>query len=268
MPDTAQNIEKWNSFEWRQGGDEWSEWWGGPKAQWRATVYPRIRAFLPAKTLVEIAPGYGRWTQFLRDHCEKLIGVDISEECVRGSRERCRGDDRLRFHVTDGKTLVGVADRSADFVFSFDSLVHVEQDVMAAYLAEIARVLTPGGVAVLHHSNMAAYADQLAVGEETPHWRGRTVSAATVVAAADQVGLHCFRQELITWGRRHDFLVDALSWITRTGSEHDGTLAVTRNADFMDEADCALARATRGPRAIAAARRRVGAALRRLNLRG
>jgi SAM-dependent methyltransferase len=186
---------------------------------------------------------------------------------VRGSRERFRGDDRLRFHVNDGKALVGVADDSADFVFSFDSLVHVEQDVMAAYLAEIARVLTPGGVAFLHHSNMAAYTGELAAGEETPHWRGRTVSAETVVAAADRVGLHCFRQELITWGRRHDFLVDALSWITRTGSEHDGTLAVLRNAAFMDEADHALARATRGPRAIRAVRRQVGAALRRLNLR-
>jgi SAM-dependent methyltransferase len=36
-------------------------------------------------------------------------------------------------------------------VWSFDVFVHVAPRDQAAYLEEIARVLTPGGVAVVHH---------------------------------------------------------------------------------------------------------------------
>jgi hypothetical protein len=45
---------------------------------------------------------------------------------------------------------------SIDFAFSFDSLVHAESDVMSSYAHELARVLKPGGVAFLHHSNLDA----------------------------------------------------------------------------------------------------------------
>src|SRR5947209_4756024 len=128
MPDLGENVAKWENFDWQQGGDEWSEWWGGPKAQWRATVYPRIEPFLPAGLCVEIGPGHGRWTQFLKDHCERLIGIDLSPLCVRACRLRFEGDERLSFHENDGKSLGPVEDGSAEFVFSFDSLVHVEQD--------------------------------------------------------------------------------------------------------------------------------------------
>ena len=47
-----------------------------------------------------------------------------------------------------------VEDGSIDFVFSFDSLVHVEADVLDAYLDQLARKLTPDGVGFIHHSNM------------------------------------------------------------------------------------------------------------------
>jgi hypothetical protein len=50
-----------------------------------------------------------------------------------------------------------VGDGSIDFAFSFDSLVHVEADALASYVAGLARVLTEKGVAFLHHSNYGAY---------------------------------------------------------------------------------------------------------------
>jgi hypothetical protein len=48
-----------------------------------------------------------------------------------------------------------------DFLFSFDSLVHAEQDVIAAYLSQLARKLSP--MASIHHSNIGAYPGRLAV---------------------------------------------------------------------------------------------------------
>lgn len=50
-----------------------------------------------------------------------------------------------------------MADDSIDLAFSFDSLVHAEQDVLAGYLSVFATKLKPGGTAVLHHSNLGQF---------------------------------------------------------------------------------------------------------------
>ncbi len=44
-------------------------------------------------------------------------------------------------------------DGSIDAVWSFDVFVHVSPRDQVAYLEEIARVLAPGGTAVVHHSD-------------------------------------------------------------------------------------------------------------------
>jgi len=256
VPSLEENVRKWHEFDWRQGGDEWSRWWGSPKREWRATIYPRIREHLPVELLVEIATGHGRWTQFLRSHCQRLIGFDLDEGCIAACRRRLADDERLTFQVNDGRSLPGVADRSAGFVFSFDSLVHVEQDVMDAYLAEVARVLTVGGVAFLHHSNLAGY-DVSALEPDELHWRGGTVSADTVAAAAERVGLHCFRQELIPWGTS-SIAIDCLSWISRADRRRE----VVENMAFMAEAERSLARATRWRRQRSLVRRAAGRLMR------
>jgi hypothetical protein len=239
VPDLEENASYWNrDFHWRYGGDEWSAWWGSPEAQWRGSIYPRIEPFLPTRCLIEIAPGFGRWTEFLRDHCDRLIGIDLSKKCIKACRRRFKADRRLTFHVNDGKSLGAVRDGTADFVFSCDSLVHVERDVMDAYVTEIARVLTNDAVAFIHHSNMAAYpAEQ--VGRKIPHWRSGSVSAETVAEAAEAVGLNPFRQELIGWGDDHRFLNDSFTWIARAGSRHDAPREVVVNENFMQEARAA-----------------------------
>jgi hypothetical protein len=242
MPELSENAAYWDGgFHWRRGGDEWSDWWGGPEPQWQATVYPRIEPFLPARRLLEIAPGYGRWTHFLRDHCDELIGIDLSAECIQACRRRFRGDRRLSFHVNDGKSLLAVQDRSVEFIFSFDSLVHVEEEVIDAYIAELTRVLGDDGVAFLHHSNMASYSPE-DVGPRIPHWRAGSVSAESVAESARRVGLNCFKQELVAWGADHQFLSDSFSWITRIGAKHDRPRDVFANETFMDEAHQAHAR--------------------------
>jgi SAM-dependent methyltransferase len=184
---------------------------------------------------VEIAPGYGRWTQFLRHYCEEFVGIDLSRTCVAACRKRFRSDRRLAFYANDGRSLSAVGDGAAEFVFSFDSLVHVEHDVMEHYVAELARVLSPDGVAFLHHSNMAAYPAE-EVGPRIPHWRSGSVSSQTVSDAASRMGLSCFKQELIQWGADHTFLSDGFSWVTRSGAKHDRPRQVLSNAAFMREA--------------------------------
>src|SRR5262245_2252109 len=88
MPTVEQNRRIWNVRDWTEGGEEWSSAWGDSSAQWQWTIFPRIAAFLPAGTILEIAPGYGRWTHYLKDYCDELIGVDLSRRCVRACQRR------------------------------------------------------------------------------------------------------------------------------------------------------------------------------------
>jgi SAM-dependent methyltransferase len=157
VPSIEENLKMWNvDFDWSR--EEWAgNWWDCAAAMWYGLVYPRVWRFLPAPTILEIAPGFGRWTEFLLDHCDTLIGIDISDKCIEACRQRFADRSGATFETNDGHSLPMVADSSVDFAFSLDSLIHAEADTLKGYLTELARVLKPDGVAVLHHSNYAAY---------------------------------------------------------------------------------------------------------------
>src|SRR3954454_17573590 len=157
LPEVDRNLATWSSdWDWSQQGDEWSDSWGGTPALWHGALLPRIHAFVPTGTILEIAPGYGRWTQYLKDLCERLLVVDLAPQCIDHCRERFSEADNISYHVNDGRSLEMVEDHSVDFVFSFDSLVHAEADVIDAYLGQLARKLTPNGAGFIHHSNAGA----------------------------------------------------------------------------------------------------------------
>jgi ubiquinone/menaquinone biosynthesis C-methylase UbiE len=236
MPSVGENLMLWNyRYGWPRGGDEWSEPWGSPEAQWQATILPRLEGFLPARTIVEIAPGFGRWTRFLAGQCERLIVVDVSPKCIGACRERFKDQQHLVFKVNDGFTLPEVEDHSVDMVFSFDSLVHVEPDVVSSYLKESSRVLSPQGGGFFHHSNLGQYAaelpNQLTAGE---FWRSRKMSAETFRSCCEEAGLVCVKQETVNWletGR----LLDCFSWFRRSSDALSSPPAIS-NWAFMEEA--------------------------------
>jgi hypothetical protein len=252
VPSIGENITKWgNPSSWKHAGDEWSESWGSPEAQWNATVFPRIRRFLPVDVILEIAPGYGRWTEFLRHHCKRLVGVDLNLNCIDGCKSRFEAYPNLTFHQNDGRSLASVPDASIDFVFSFDSLVHVEADTLDGYLSQFRRIMRPDAVAFLHHSNFGAHvkgsyisklsqlpvvwrlARRTGLVKPNPHWRAETVSARAVRALCEGHGLPCVRQEIIVWGG--DVLNDCFSTIALAGSTASKCEVVV-NRRFMAEA--------------------------------
>lgn len=124
---------------------------------WWSIVHPRIRAFLPAGRILEIAPGHGRATQYLLGSCARLTAVDLNASCVHACEQRFAGVEHLDLDVNDGRSLPMIGDASIDFAFSFDSLVQVDRDVVQSYLHQLARTLALAGVAFLHHSNAAAF---------------------------------------------------------------------------------------------------------------
>jgi SAM-dependent methyltransferase len=261
MPNVAENLQIWNgAYDWRDSGDDWSAPFGGTEALWWFVLYPRIHRFLSAPAILEIAPGYGRWTQFLRNHCQSLIAVDISEKCIQHCKTRFAADSHLQFHVNDGSSLAAVPDHSIDFVFSFDSLVHVEAKEIAGYLKDLAAKLKPDGVGFLHHSNLGSYPRRLALlraYERLPvglrkrllkkrilefflsinsgGWRGTSMTAVLFREQCQQAGLKCITQELLNWFKGN-CLIDAISVFTRPGSHWDRESLSLQNTQFVRSA--------------------------------
>jgi hypothetical protein len=137
--------------------------------------------------------------------------------------------------------------------------VHAEIDVIEAYFRELARALSPDGVAFIHHSNLGEYKGAAlslsgavwkhvhkwplalkALGRlqvtNWDHWRGRSVTARKVAEVGAAAGLVCIGQEIINWGRHNRRTVDCLSLLTRRGSRWEKPNVIVRNPYFMAEA--------------------------------
>jgi SAM-dependent methyltransferase len=252
MPTVAENVERWQTHEWSKSGDEWSPGHSaaGTAVLWWRTLMPRIGSRLPTDDVLEIGPGFGRWTQYLRTLCRHLVLVDVTERCIDHCRARFSGDERLEYHVNDGISLGSIPDHSISFAFSFDSLVHAEREVLDRYVAELARVLRPGGSAFIHHSNLARFTNPR-TGRVSPfvlatNWRAPSMSAEALREACASNGLFCSSQELINWigrGRfadRHHLngksipLTDCLSVIEASPVAGRQTIVVN-NHRFVDE---------------------------------
>lgn len=215
---------------WPDAGEVWSTHWGSSEIQWAAMILPRIFACLPARSIVEIGPGYGRWTRFLLALCETYAGFDVSPLCTEHCRKRFAdtiAHRPVRFETNDGTSLPGVPDASVDFVFSFDCLVHVEQATLDAYLAAITRALRPGGRAFLHHSNYAAVSAEAGGWD---HERGRSQSAEAMRAAAGSHGLHVLVQEPVSWA--HHAMIDCFTSVAKPGSAPLPPTLVAENPGF------------------------------------
>ena len=256
MPTIEENRSAWGeTYIWREAGEEWSRRWGSVRMQWYGSLLPRIGGFVPADTILEIAPGHGRWTAFLKNLCRRLIIVDLSKSCIDECRQRFADCSHISYFVNDGMSLEMVVDGSVDFIFSYDSLVHAEDAVLKAYVAEFAKKLRPNGAAFLHHSNLGEYIRRIKVqsvlskvpklpgllarlgvyDNVTGQWRADSMTAAKMALFAQDHKLQCVSQELITWHSRFA-LVDCLSIIIPRGSRRSRENRVSRNAGFMSEA--------------------------------
>lgn len=251
MAKVDENAAFWAEYDWANAGEEWSDGWGGSQAQWHGVILPRIARFLPAGSMLEIAPGHGRWTSYLRDHCESLAIVDLDEACIDACRKRFETDSRISYHVNDGMSLAMIDDESVDFAFSFDSLVHTDAQVLASYVGEFARTLAPDGVGFVHHSNAGRYRRYFELQKRIPHgrardrlyvlgfldrprWRALDMTAERFRASCEAAGLQCIGQEVVNWSTRR--LIDCLSTFTRPSSRWARPNRVLVNRRFTAEA--------------------------------
>ena len=240
MAEISANLQGWSDYNWTLGGEEWSEPWGGSEYLWWRTVYPRIIHFLPTDHILEIAPGFGRFSQYLKNQCRHLTLVDLTPKCIEACRARFKSSSHIDYVVNDGKSFPTIPESSVDFIFTFDSLVHANVEVFQDYLKESARILKPTGAAFFHHSNIGVYRDQktgqLTVSNE--HWRDESMQAEVFADLCKTVGLTCLVQEKINW--RVEEFNDCFSLAGHKKTTVWPSNQVFENPKFMEEADNSL----------------------------
>jgi len=232
MPDLAWNKKRWDSdYDWTGRGEEWSQTWGGSEAQWFGSLYPRLHRFLPVGNLLEIAPGFGRWTRYLNEYVQgRYVGIDLSSACIEYCRDRFSQSGNAEFLVNDGLSLDAVKNDFFDLVFSFDSLVHANLEVHQTYVAQILRKLSRDGVAFIHHSNWADAGSRNA----NAHFRAEDVGATAYADLVRDAGGHLILQERLNWGA--DANIDAFTLFCRRDRIVLPQTELVENPDFMLEA--------------------------------
>jgi len=147
-------------------------------------------ALRPGTEILEIGSGTGSLLHRLVEQGHRIRGVEINGGLIAESR---RWYGELPLQLVDGVRLP-FADASFDVVLSFDVFEHIPDS--DAHLAEVRRVLRPGGHYLMQTPNKWTN-----VVFETIRWRSFTRFRA------DHCSLHTLRQ-LTARLRRHGFTSD------------------------------------------------------------
>lgn len=110
------------------------------------SVQARVADAVPAGDVVELGCGTGLYTQRYAPRCRRVIATDVSRPMVERAGRELAHLPHVEVRVADA-TSTGLPSGSADGVVAVN-LLHIVPDA-AAVLAEVQRLLRPGGVAVL-----------------------------------------------------------------------------------------------------------------------
>ena len=159
---------------------------------------PFLRFFgeLDLACVLELGCGHGRHAAKFSDHAQSVILVDINIGNIEYCMNRFRDSPKFRFVLTNGYSFDSVQNRECSSILSYDAMVHFDSDVVRAYLQEMARVLKPGGRALLHHSNYS----QNPGGDvhDNPGWRN-FMSATLFQHYAAKCGLRWLASQVLEW---------------------------------------------------------------------
>ena len=130
----------------------YSKWWKGRRYEHMSEVIA-IRRLLRGRrfaSAVDVGGGYGRLTIVLAEYADKVTLVDSSVQQLELSREFLADHpaiDRRRM----GAASLDFADRSMDLVTMIRVMHHLPDPAPA--LAEVSRILRPGGNAIIEVAN-------------------------------------------------------------------------------------------------------------------
>jgi GR25 family glycosyltransferase involved in LPS biosynthesis len=147
--------------------------------------------------VLDFACGHGRIAERFAGIAGSLVCCDIGADAIAFCRRRFADSPNVTCVVNDSRS-IPLPDESLTFVYSWDSMVNFSIAEMRTYLREFRRILKPGGMALVHHSNYGALGGTARLWNENPACRAY-VSASDVRMISGQCGLPIVRQRIIDW---------------------------------------------------------------------
>jgi SAM-dependent methyltransferase len=125
-----------------------------------AAILEKISSSIAGKKLLDIGIGAGRTTRWLSDLSGDYTGIDYTSECIESARRRFPG---LNLLCRDARDLHEFSDMTFDFVlFSFNAIDYMIHEDRMNCLAQIHRILKPGGLFMFStHNRDHQYFDKL-----------------------------------------------------------------------------------------------------------
>ena len=155
----------------RAGAPRLIDWTGERCVPWAPNVqvvYEHYHRYLWARTLVsgrrvlDLGSGEGFGAALLRDVAREVVGIDVDERTVEHSRLNYAGPG-LEFRVASATDLGDFPDDAFEAVVAFEVIEHIRDQ--ESVLAEVARVLAPGGLLIMSTPERSQYS---AGGRENP----------------------------------------------------------------------------------------------------
>jgi SAM-dependent methyltransferase len=202
------------NFYYAKAEDEaWVEAFWHPKSKFR-----RLFDRLNTRTLVELACGHGRHTARilntpeLRHGIDRICLLDINNENIQFCKNRFNNNTLVHHFINNGFDFQPLESGSVTAIFCYDAMVHFEYDAVHSYIEDAYRILTPGGRALLHHSNYDKSPGT--INYSNPH--GRNFMSKNLFAhIAIRAGFEICEQFIIHWD---DFRnLDCISLIEKCG---------------------------------------------------
>ena len=103
-----------------------------------------------ARRILDLGCGTGRLMKRMLPHADRLVGVDISREMLRLSRDVLRDESRTDVVRGGGMDLRFLRDAAFDVVYAFAVFIHIPRELFRVYLDETRRILRPGGSLIFH----------------------------------------------------------------------------------------------------------------------
>lgn len=128
--------------------------WIKPLPVLEETLFPYIKD-LKSPRVMELGPGTGRWSRFIKDHlktlnCTEYYLVDHSPWFVDFLDKYFSNEKFIKTKQNDGFSLP-FENESFDAIFSQGVLLELKLPVIYLYAKEFSRVLTKGGVCVFDY---------------------------------------------------------------------------------------------------------------------
>lgn len=176
------------------------------------TVFYSMFDKLDLTNVIELACGWGRHVKYYIDKAGSVMLVDILQRNIDVCKERYSKNEKVDFYKNNGYDFEDLKDDTYTAIFSYDAVVHFEMMDIYSYLKEMYRVLVPGGMALIHHSNDGSDYKNTFGNSSNPH--GRNFMSKTVFAyMAHRCGFEIVEQQVIDWGGEKD--LDCVSLIRK-----------------------------------------------------